>query len=209
MASKAIFGCVIFILSLAFYSSAGAANWNPLPDTGQTTCYDADGNEITCPAEGESFYGQDANYQGPAPSFTDNGDGTVTDNNTGLIWQKSNWYSTYTERGIATTWSGAINYCSNLELGGLSNWRLPELIELDSILKTAVDVGLGFFEPFLEYWDPDSAYWDPYWTATSYAYNTDAAWAILVYKRSDTYTLKTNPETTHIAHVRCVHDPSN
>ncbi len=76
-----------------------AANWNPMPDTGQTTCYDADGNVITCPAEGEPFYGQDANYHGPAPSFTDNGNETVTDNNTGLIWQKSNWYSSATGKG--------------------------------------------------------------------------------------------------------------
>ncbi len=67
----------------------------PIVDTGQSTCYDNSG-VIDCPAEGEAFYGQDAQYSGNAPSYTDNGDpftgsgqaGTVTDNVTGLVWQQ-------------------------------------------------------------------------------------------------------------------------
>jgi len=53
-----------------------------LPDTGQTKCYDNVGNEITCPAPGQRFHGQDGNYTGPQPAYRDNGDGTVTDLNT-------------------------------------------------------------------------------------------------------------------------------
>ncbi len=137
MTSKAISGCIIFILSLAFYSSGEAANWNPLPDTGQTKCYDADGNEITCPAEGEPFYGQDANYPGASTSYTDNGDGTVTDNNTGLIWQQ-NTADTNLDGAITSddkkTWEGADTYCSKgLDTGGRT-WRLPEVMELESIV---------------------------------------------------------------------------
>ena len=49
-------------------------------DTGQLTCYDDVGDEITCPAPGESFYGQDAQYLVNKPYYTDNGNGTVTDN---------------------------------------------------------------------------------------------------------------------------------
>ena len=67
---------------------AQAAGSYPIVDTGQTTCYD-DSGVITCPAEGEAFYGQDAQFTGNPPSYTDNGDGTVTDNVTGLIWQQS------------------------------------------------------------------------------------------------------------------------
>ncbi len=78
------------------------------------------------------------------------------------------------------------------------------MIELDSILKMTVDVGLGFFEPFLEYFDPNSSSWYPFWTATPYAYDMNYAWAILVYRVYDTYTLKTNSQ-----HVRCVHDAVN
>ena len=43
-------------------------------DTGQATCYD-NSELIDCPAEGESFYGQDAQYAGYEPSYTDNVDG--------------------------------------------------------------------------------------------------------------------------------------
>lgn len=58
-----------------------------LPDTGQTKCYD-NYQEIPCPNLGELFHGQDANYQGAQPAYRNNGDGTVTDLVTGLIWQQ-------------------------------------------------------------------------------------------------------------------------
>ncbi|MHA1402046.1 MAG: hypothetical protein ACTSQE_16985, partial [Candidatus Heimdallarchaeaceae archaeon] len=56
-------------------------------DTGLTLCYD---NSITIsfPLETDPFYGQDAQYIGNHPSYKDNGDGTVTDLNTGLMWQQ-------------------------------------------------------------------------------------------------------------------------
>ena len=57
-----------------------------LVDTGQTKFYDNTG-ETSVQSYGDKFYGQDANYQNNMPSYTDNGDGTVTDNVTGLMWQ--------------------------------------------------------------------------------------------------------------------------
>ena len=50
-------------------------------DTGQNSCYDIS-DEISCPNQGESFYGQDAQFLGKQPSYQNNGDGTVTDLNT-------------------------------------------------------------------------------------------------------------------------------
>ena len=58
-------------------------------DTGQLGCYDDYGELLSCPSIGESFYGQDNQHDGDQPSYTDNGDGTVTDNVTGLMWQQS------------------------------------------------------------------------------------------------------------------------
>jgi hypothetical protein len=58
-------------------------------DTMQTSTYDNEGNIIDPPEPGELYYGQDAQYEGIIPSYTDNGDGTVTDNNTGLMWQQT------------------------------------------------------------------------------------------------------------------------
>ncbi len=95
--------------------------------TGQTLCYDASGNVITPPQEGEPLYGQDANYlMGAALTFNDNGDGTVIDLNTGLMWQQ-------TPPVEGMTWAEAKAYCENLEFGGYSDWRMPTLKELFSI----------------------------------------------------------------------------
>jgi hypothetical protein len=59
-------------------------------------------------------------------SYTDNGDGTVTDNVTGLMWQQSRASATY-------TWANAVAYCPTLTLAGHSDWRLPSVVELVSI----------------------------------------------------------------------------
>lgn len=95
--------------------------------TGQTTLYDADGAVISSLTEGSSLYGQDASYmKGATMSYQDNGDGTVSDNNTGLMWQQ-----------IPTTdefsWQEAVDYCNELELGGYDDWRIPSCKELYSI----------------------------------------------------------------------------
>lgn len=144
-----------------------AANFNPLPDTGQTSCYDADGNEILCPAEGEPFYGQDGNYQVSAPSFTDNGNGTVTDNNTGLVWQK-NTADTNEDGSITSgdypvgdkmTWQEAVDYCDGLVFSGRDNWYLPRVLELESLVDYG-DTGINSIFTIVSgvsfYWTSDS-----------------------------------------------------
>ena len=57
-------------------------------DTNQTSYYGST-HTITTPANGATFYGQDASYQGKQASYVDNGNSTVTDLNTGLTWMKS------------------------------------------------------------------------------------------------------------------------
>ena len=57
----------------------------PIVDTAQLHCYDAF-DVIKCPAPGEPFYGQDAHYITLPPVYQDNGDGTVSDLVTGLMW---------------------------------------------------------------------------------------------------------------------------
>lgn len=108
----------------------------PLVDTGQVTFYDAEG-EIDEPAVGEAFYGQDAAYEGNQPSYTDNGNGTVTDNVTGLVWEQD-------PTDTAAVWSDAVDYCEALSLGGSDDWRIPILKELFSIS----DFGTGW--PYLD-----------------------------------------------------------
>lgn len=123
------------VLVIAFTSPVCAYK---LPDTGITKCYDDVGAEIPCPQPGTRFYGQDANYQGPQLAYRDNGNGTVTDLNTGLVWQQGDEQN---DCKIGSddcyTWQEAVDYCNVLSLPGCSAWRLPTLPEL----KTLVDYG--------------------------------------------------------------------
>ncbi|WP_372746937.1 DUF1566 domain-containing protein [Lutibacter sp.] len=98
-----------------------------LTKTRQTNSFDTEGNIITNLKSGDTFYGQDADYnKGVEMSFTDNKDATITDNVTGLMWGQNQ-----SEKGM--TWEEAKKYCEELTLAGYNDWRLPSLKELWSI----------------------------------------------------------------------------
>lgn len=59
--------------------------------------------------------------------FVDNNDGTIADNITGLIWQKN-------DSGRGLNWYEAVDYCSNLQVSGIRDWRLPNIKELQYIV---------------------------------------------------------------------------
>jgi hypothetical protein len=94
-------------------------------DTDQEKCYD-NSREITCPQHGEPFYGQDAQHQDIQPAYQDNGDGTVTDPNTGLMWQQ--------DPGEKMTFDEAIAGAETFNLAGYDDWRLPTIKELYSLI---------------------------------------------------------------------------
>ena len=96
-----------------------------LPDTDQSLCYD-NTSQITCPSAGASFHGQDAQYDGHAPAYQDNGDGTVTDLNTGLMWQQ--------DPGDKVTYDEAVAGAASFSLAGHDDWRLPSIKELYSLI---------------------------------------------------------------------------
>ena len=136
----------------------------PLVDTGQTSFYNADGESIAAPAEGEAFYGQDATYVGNQPSYTDNGDGTVSDDVTGLIWEQDPSDETY-------SFDDAQTYCETLELGGSDDWRTPSLKELFSIS----DFGSGWPYIDLDYFELTDAGMDKsqqFWSDNHYEVGT-------------------------------------
>ncbi|MCB0154134.1 MAG: DUF1566 domain-containing protein [Anaerolineae bacterium] len=109
-------------------------------DTGQTTCYDNQ-SAITCPTAGTIFYGQDAQFSGKAPSYTLSADGlTVTDNVTGLTWTQSPDLNGDGTINVTDklTFADAQRY-ADAELnpqtyGGYSDWRLPTMKELYSLM---------------------------------------------------------------------------
>lgn len=118
--------------------SASAAPPYAVVDTGQNRCYD-NRNEIAPPKAGEPFYGQDAQFQGRAASYTASADGlTVRDNVTGLIWQRSpdRDGNGRLDRADKLTFAQAQGLPAKLnaaKFGGFDDWRLPTIKELYSL----------------------------------------------------------------------------
>ncbi|MCI5223663.1 MAG: DUF1566 domain-containing protein [Candidatus Electrothrix sp. AR4] len=127
----------LLALSLALFLSdatLGHADYTVV-DTGQTSCFGLD-NAISCPSAGSDFFGQDAQYDGKTPSYTDNGNGTIMDNNTGLQWQQT---SDSDGDGIIDyndkmNQAQANSYCQNLVLANQDDWRLPDIKTLYSLI---------------------------------------------------------------------------
>jgi hypothetical protein len=115
-------------------------------------------------------------------NFVDNGDGTVTDKSTGLMWQQT----TTSNR----TWEQALNYCENLILNNdgqwtsntpnasgakYSDWRLPNANELQSIVdysRFSPTIGTTFFP------GTAASYSSYYWSSTPYVNDTTIAWFV-------------------------------
>lgn len=108
-----------------FYAVAAEALKYPVVDTGQDLCYGTV-QSMTCPAAGSAFYGQDAQYNGNQPSYTDNGDGTITDDVTGLMWVKA--------RGEKMSWADAYLGAGTCTVGGYTDWRMPAIKEIYSLI---------------------------------------------------------------------------
>jgi len=121
---------------VVFDEVTGEAQGYAIVDTGQLKCYAATGSVITCPALNAAFYGQDAQHTGNTPDFTDNGNGTVSDNITGLMWQQSPDTNADTNIDVndKLTYSEAQTYCDNLNLAGNTDWWLPDIKQLYSLI---------------------------------------------------------------------------
>ena len=107
----------------------------PVVGTNQSTWYNNQ-TTITAPSMGEDFYGQNADFPGNTPSYTDNGDGTVTDNVTGLMWQQSFDHNgdgsiDYSDK---LTYSEAVNIAGSVNTAGYTDWRLPTIKEMYSLI---------------------------------------------------------------------------
>ncbi len=104
-----------------------------IPDTEQSYCFD-ELTAIDCQAEGAGFFGQDAQYLGETLAYQDHGDGTVTDEITGLMWTQ-----TFTQ----TSWDQAFVVAAELTTGGYDDWRVPTIKELYSLMSFAGNTGTG------------------------------------------------------------------
>ena len=149
---------ILILTFLILTASFPAKAAHELPDTGQEESYTA-------------TFGEDHDYQPAAsqPSYTDNGDGTVTDNKTGLMWLKdANNYN----GGAMQTWEAALSGCESFSYAGYSDWRLPNGRELESI------VDAGEQNPAINttyFLNTESS---QYWTSTTYVPNASYAWHV-------------------------------
>jgi hypothetical protein len=152
--------------------------------TGQTICYATNGSVIDC--AGTS---QDAETQkGVARSFTDNGDGTVTDNQTGLMWEKISMDGSIHDRSTSYTWATAVTTkiatLNSTSFAGYSDWRLPNRFELETLVNlgavnpatysafnTACDFGCT-----VESCSCTRLY--SYWSSSTYQNGTSNAWYV-------------------------------
>ncbi len=126
--------CLIILLMSSFQLLAQQISY-PIVDTNQGIFYD-NADEISVPQPGDPFYGQDAQFDGNQPDYTDNGDGTITDNVTGLMWSKT---CDVNNDGVIDyedklTYDEAVATVSNVTIAGYTDWRLPTIKELYSLI---------------------------------------------------------------------------
>ncbi|WP_139786637.1 DUF1566 domain-containing protein, partial [Desulfamplus magnetovallimortis] len=123
-------------------------------------------------------------------TFVDNGDGTVSDEVTGLMWQQI-------DDGITRNWEDACQACEDLELAGYDDWRTPSVEELRSIVDYTMynqSVSDGVFN------NVKSNY---YWSSSTHAVYVDHAWHVYFHDGRVGYRLKTS-----VSYVRCVRSGS-
>ena len=120
-----------------------------------------------------------------AKPFTDNGDSTVTDQKTGLVWQQST--------GSTYTWESALSYCESLTLGSKSDWRLPNVKELGSIVYHSLS------SPTIDSTAFPSTLSLYYWSSTTSLHQTSYAWSVY-FGAGSVY----NKNKSNNNYVRCV-----
>jgi hypothetical protein len=174
-----------------------ASSRTGLPDTGQNQCFDCEGKPVGCksclgqprPCDGflqPSLSLQDSMQRtgcaNDASRFTDNGDGTVTDNCTGLQWLQDSVETPDDDldgHPDPVTWCKAMEFCNDLVFADHSDWRLPNVRELQSL------VDYGRFAPAIapefrlagnRTAEGNTVY--DYWTSTSYIEDPKKAFAV-------------------------------
>lgn len=109
----------------------------------------------------------------PVNVFVDNGNGTITDKITGLMWQKEMAPGRF-------TWSQALEYTSNLILAGYSDWRLPNINELQTLIDYSTR-GPAIYPIFKPHTENRNYYWSSTTYLRNYAFNIPDSWTVCFY----------------------------
>jgi len=166
------------------FGVAGTALPGQRMKTGQVTCYNAAGTVIACAGTG-----QDGELQkGLSVSYTDNGDGTVTDNRTGLMWEKLSDDGSIHDKDTTYTWTNAfatkVATLNSGSFAGYTDWRLPNVNELQSLanygavgpaVNTAFNTGCVAACTVTTCSCTQSSL---YWSSTTYQFTPSGAWGV-------------------------------
>jgi hypothetical protein len=182
----------LLLLLLLISIPAAALAHVPLPRTGQNVCWDTKGNMIYCIDTGQDGETQ-AGVVWPEPRFTDNGDQTMRDNLTGLIWSKhadpsgpeACWELT------KNTWKEALDFVACLNSNNYlnqSDWRMPNRKELDSLVNHQQGDKVTWLKDqnfiFNNYQEYD------YWSSSTRADHSDFAWYMNLIESDWHYDIK-------------------
>ncbi len=172
-----------------------SSNIQPMKKTGESRSFNEGGfRVIDGGIKDDGFY-----QKGTTPSYIrDDAKKIVIDTITGLEWQDDGGGET------ASTQEDAFTYCSSLNMGGVNDWRLPSIKELQSIIKSGnnIYVDPGIFATFAiddTFQNNKPAF---YWTSTDYSNDLLKAFAV-AFLNGYTYHLPKTADPT-IIYVRCV-----
>lgn len=161
----------------------------PVPKTGQVRCYTWEGERRDCTSgeDGELQKG----VEWPDPRFTDNGDGTVTDNLTGLMWLQNvtcmkTHYATFDNDGTSddglVTWQHALDFVAGINAGTYSlcsadhsDWRLPNVRELFSLLDFYSYPWISLNSIFSNVFEALGSSW---WTSTTFVFTPSHTYCV-------------------------------
>jgi hypothetical protein len=191
---------VSLLMAVFFSPFCADAGQVLLPQTGQKNCWDASGNEISCSNTGQD--GELLKGEGwPTPRFVQD-DEIIADNLTGLLWAKdANLIMTrdpeFDNDGATgdgcVTWQNALAYIAMLNqgnYGGHSDWRLPNIRELKSLINYGESSPSGWLTLTGQgFADVQEGY---YWSSTTAALSPSQAWTAAVWFGDLTVQYKTN-----------------
>jgi len=191
----AVDDCVDQVMTLIGGGGGGACQ--AFMATGQRTCWNRTGDVIACAGTGH-----DGEIQaGGTLAYIDNGDGTITDLNTGLSWQKQTDDDGLLDKDNTYTWDGAFAYVDLLNsgggFGGHTDWRLPNVKELQSIVNYEVPYPGPAVSPAF---DTDctpgcsasncSCTAIDSWSSTTYAESPAGAWLVYFFNGDVSFSAK-------------------
>ncbi|MGA9109983.1 MAG: DUF1566 domain-containing protein [Smithella sp.] len=167
---------------------AGTVN---LPQTGQMSCYNASGTVVACTGTGQDGALQEG-VAWPSPRFTNNNDGTITDNLNGLMWTQNADAPgpAGCTPGTTVTWQGALNYAACLNTNsylGYNDWRVPNREEL----RTLINYGQTNPGTWLNTQGFSNVQASWYWSSTTVVAAPPEAWTVLMTEGNMFFELKT------------------